>query len=144
MLNLPLPLPIREPITFFVKGVCGNALNHILRLVSSLRLAAFFKKSFKRNIFLLFKRKGCCKTKPAWPKIILLGFNFKNFILKFNFTFLDFWRDLNLNFLGCNTTKTKEVWNNLEDAYTKIQEKIGKTSSTKNTPFIKKNDCITR
>lgn len=27
--NLPAPFPIREPLPFFVRGMCGKAANHI-------------------------------------------------------------------------------------------------------------------
>jgi len=39
--NLPLPLPIREPATFFVMGKCGKRLNQTFREVLSDLFAAF-------------------------------------------------------------------------------------------------------
>jgi hypothetical protein len=48
--NFPLPLPIRIPLGFFVKGKWGNAKNQTNRLVRSDFLTALFKKSLNLNI----------------------------------------------------------------------------------------------
>ena len=95
------------PITFLVNGKWGKTLNQNLRRVSSLRLAPFFKNNFNLNIFLLLSLNGLHRTKPACPKIIL--FLDKNVL----FIFLILWRDLNLNFRGCNTKKTSNLIINL-------------------------------
>ena len=47
--NLPLPLPIRTPLGFLVKGRWGKAKNQTNLLVRSDFLEARFKKSLKRN-----------------------------------------------------------------------------------------------
>lgn len=67
MLSLPLPLPIRDPITFFVIGMWGKVLTQVLRRVMSPLLADFFKKSPNLNIFLLLIRSGFVRVKPTWP-----------------------------------------------------------------------------
>ena len=100
ILNFPLPLPILEPITFLVKGRCGNVLSQTLRPVLSDLRADFFKKSFSRNIFLLLIIRGFVKTRPTPPKINWLA----NLTLKFKRRRLCL--SLNLNFLGCSTTST--------------------------------------
>ena len=94
ILSFPLPLPILEPITFLVRGKCGNELSQTLRPVLSDLRADFFKKSFNLNIFLLFIIKGFVKTKPTLPKIS----DFVSLTLKFNRRRLCL--SLNLNFLG--------------------------------------------
>ena len=48
--GLPLPLPIREPITFLVMGICGNAFTHKYRLVIFDRRTVFL-----RNIFIQYE-----------------------------------------------------------------------------------------
>ena len=100
ILNFPLPLPILEPITFLVRGKCGNELSQTLRPVLSDLRADFFKKSFSLNIFLLFIIKGFVKTRPTPPKIN----DFVSLTLKFNRRRLCL--SLNLNFLGWSTTST--------------------------------------
>ena len=100
ILNLPLPLPILEPITFLVKGKCGKVLSQTLRPVLSDLRADFFKKSFSRNIFLLLIIRGFVKTRPIPPKINRLA----NLTLKFKRRRLCL--SLNLNFLGWSTTST--------------------------------------
>lgn len=100
ILNFPLPLPIREPITFLVRGIWGNVLTHtFLDVLSALR-AAFFKKSFNLNIFLLFINKGLVKTRPTWPK----DKESCNRTLRLKRLRLCF--SLNLNFLGWSTNYT--------------------------------------
>ena len=93
--NLPVPLPIRDPIGFLVKGRCGKILSQVLRLVSSERLEDLFIKSFILKILLLLNLKGCNRRKPTWPKV-------KQLELEKRGSLLILWRDLYLNFLGCN------------------------------------------
>ena len=105
MLNLPLPLPILDPITFFVSGMCGKVLTQTRLEVLSVFLDDFFKNIFNLNIFLLLIKKGFVITSPECPKHKLLLM--RAFIL----TPLCLCRNLNLNFLGCNTKKTRIVNN---------------------------------
>ena len=48
--NLPLPLPILEPLTLRLIGMCGNKLNQLIRSVRSDRREDFFRKSLYLNI----------------------------------------------------------------------------------------------
>ena len=65
--NLPAPFPIRIPLGFFVKGICGNILNHTIRLVTSGFLTAFFKNTLSRKIWREDIRKGCSVRSPQSP-----------------------------------------------------------------------------
>jgi len=55
--GLPLPLPIREPITFFVIGICGKDLTHKYLFVILDRRTDFFKNIFILNKCLLNSKK---------------------------------------------------------------------------------------
>ena len=100
ILNLPLPLPILEPITFLVKGKWGKVLTHTFLLVLSALLADFFKNNFNLNIFLLLINNGFVKIRPNWPK----ARPFNGRTLKFILRRLCF--NLNLNLRGWSTIKT--------------------------------------
>ena len=101
ILSFPLPLPIRDPITFLVKGIWGNVLTHTRRDVLSVRRAALLKNNFNLNIFLLFINNGFVSTNPIWPKNKLLC----KWTVLFNRRRL--WRNLYLNFLGWSTINSK-------------------------------------
>jgi len=66
-LNLPVPLPIRDPSTFRLRGMCGNMLNQTFLLVISYFREPFFISNFWRNICLLFNLKGCIINSPTSP-----------------------------------------------------------------------------
>jgi hypothetical protein len=92
--SFPLPLPIRDPATFFVIGKCGKRLNHTLRDVLSDLLDAFFIKSLYRSICFALTHKGCKIRSPKWPYA-------KDCLRKFrNFRCLCLF--LKVNFLGLN------------------------------------------
>jgi hypothetical protein len=55
--SLPLPLPIREPKTFLVKGKCGKAPNHSFLDVFSDLLALFLCQSLSLNSQKMFRLK---------------------------------------------------------------------------------------
>lgn len=109
--SLPLPLPIREPATFFVKGRWGNAFNHNFRPVLSDRLEALLRNSFNLKSRLEVIEKGWSSRTPWFPYLSLLSEALR-FIDRF---FCEF---LYENFLGRNNN------------YTNIQENDNKVSST--------------
>lgn len=98
--GLPLPLPILDPITFFVNGIWGNTDNHKYLLVILERLTDFFKKSFNLNKCLLkIKRFGLLLFKPIWPNtsfFVEVFEYFKVLIVRFFCAFLK------ITFLGRN------------------------------------------
>ena len=98
--GLPLPLPILDPITFFVNGIWGNTDNHKYLLVTLERLTDFFKKSFSLNKCLLkINRFGLPFFKPMWPNTNFLEEVFEYFrvlIVRFLCALL------NITFLGRN------------------------------------------
>lgn len=106
--GLPLPLPILDPITFFVTGIWGKILNQRWRLVTVERLTAFFKKSFiLKRCLLKIKKWGFLFKSPDWPYIkcfffekVVLGV-YASFIV---FSDLFLWVLLKVTFLGRNNS----------------------------------------
>ena len=114
-LSLPLPLPIREPATFFVNGKCGNAFSQTLREVLSVRLAPFLMNIFilKRCLPEIFI--GCKSCRPVCP-------NSKPELLGKEYKLLDLCLFLKSNLRGRN------------NIYTNSQLKNKRKSSTYTTP----------
>lgn len=66
-LSFPAPLPIRIPLDFFVRGMCGKTLNQMRLFVISGFLTARLRKTFSRKICLADIRSGCSDSSPQSP-----------------------------------------------------------------------------
>jgi len=100
-LSLPAPFPIRIPLGFLVRGICGNILNHTSRLVISGFLIAFLRKTLSLKIWREDILKGCRVNKPQSPYVKVLKVHFLT--VRF-FCFV-----LYLNFRGCKSKDTQEL-----------------------------------